>query len=187
MFRFLLAAVAALFCPASPRGGAAEPAAAAARVVHDLLPPRNRRSLDQFEENPAVTRRMVDRLVRAATGQPDTAAAWRSLVTPTDRVGIKISAAGGRYFASHHGIVEAIVEGLEQAGVPRNRIIVWDREADDLRAAGYASQRGGYDVASVPPRHRLRSHGRLHRAGARQAHLGRCALCGKAGQARQAA
>lgn len=95
---------------------------------------------------------MVDRLVQAATGQPDTAAAWRSLVTPADRVGIKISAAGGRYFASHRGIVNAIVEGLEQAGVPRTRIIVWDREADDLRDAGYTSQRGGYTVASIAPR-----------------------------------
>ena len=95
---------------------------------------------------------MVDRLVRAVTGQPDTAAAWRSLVTPADRVGIKISAAGGRYFASHHGIVNAIVDGLAQAGVPRTRIIVWDRDADDLRDAGYSSQRGGYAVASIAPR-----------------------------------
>lgn len=106
---------------------------------------------DQFEENPAVTRRMVDRLVRAVTGQPDTAAAWKSLVAPSDRVGIKVAAAGGRYFGSHRGIVEAILAGLEQAGVPRSRVIVWDRDMDDLRAAGYVRQRGGYDVVSIPP------------------------------------
>ena len=107
--------------------------------------------MDQYEENQPVTRRMVDRLVRAATGQPDTASAWKSLVTPKDRVGIKVAASGGRYFGSHRGIVEAIVAGLEQAGVPRSHIIVWDRDMDDLRAAGYVRQRGGYDVVSVPP------------------------------------
>ena len=38
---------------------------------------------------------MVDRLVLAVTGQSDLAAAWNSLVSPNDKVGIKISAAGG--------------------------------------------------------------------------------------------
>ncbi len=104
-----------------------------------------------LEENSVITRRMVDRIVRAATGQNDSVKAWRSLVAPTDRVGIKIAAAGGRYFASHHGIVEAILDGLGQAGVPRSRVIIWDREADDLRSAGYLSERGGYQVVSIPP------------------------------------
>jgi len=103
-----------------------------------------------LEENPVVTRHMVDRVVRAATGQADTASAWRTLVEPTDRVGIKIAAAGGHYFASHHGIVDAILAGLEEAGVPRNHVVVWDREADDLRAAGYTADHG-YQLASIPP------------------------------------
>src|SRR5581483_11435037 len=96
-------------------------------------------------------RRMVDQLVRAATNQADTVNAWRSLVAPGDKVGIKIAATGGRYFASHHGIIAAILDGLEQAGVPRSHIIIWDREADDLAAAGYAGEKGGYQVVSVPP------------------------------------
>jgi len=59
----------------------------------------------------------VDRLIIAATGQPDTAQAWRSLVKPEDRVGIKVAAEGGRYFGSHRGIVEAIIRGLEASGI----------------------------------------------------------------------
>jgi hypothetical protein len=110
-------------------------------------------ALNQLEENPAITRRMVDRVVRAATGQNDSVKAWRSLVTPTDRVGIKVAAAGGRYFGSHRGIVEAILDGLEQAGIPRSRVVVWDREADDLRSSGFVSEKGGYQLASIPPIH----------------------------------
>ena len=94
---------------------------------------------------------MVDRLVCAVTGQTEVARAWQTLVTPADRVGIKVAASGGRYFGSHRGIVEAIVSGLEQAGVPRSHVVVWDREMDDLRAAGFVRERGGYEVASVPP------------------------------------
>lgn len=108
-------------------------------------------SLTLLEENPTVSRRMVDRLVRAATGQNDSAKAWRSLVAPTDHVGIKVSAVGGRYFSSHHGVVDAILDGLEQAGIPRTSVIIWDREPDDLRAAGYVSQKGSYQVTSIPP------------------------------------
>lgn len=108
-------------------------------------------ALTLLDENPSVSRRMVDRVVRAATGQNDTGKAWRSLVAPTDHIGIKISAVGGRYFASHHGVVEGILDGLDQAGIPRNRVIIWDREAEDLQAAGYYSQKGGYQVVSIPP------------------------------------
>ena len=55
---------------------------------------------------------MVNRLVLAATGQSDVGKAWGSLVSPNDRVGIKISAAGGELFTTHHDIVNAIVDGL---------------------------------------------------------------------------
>ena len=108
-------------------------------------------ALDQLEENPAITRRMVDALVLGVTQQAEIGRAWRSLVTPADRVGIKVCAAGGRYFASHRGIVEAIVAGLEESGIPPGRIIVWDREAADLRVAGFIAQRGGYQVRSIAP------------------------------------
>ena len=48
-----------------------------------------------YKTNARVVRAMVDRLVLAATGQPDVAKAWGSMISPNDKVGIKISAAGG--------------------------------------------------------------------------------------------
>ena len=92
---------------------------------------------------------MVDEVVMAATNTGDVASAWRSLVKPGDKVGIKISAAGGKYFSSHKSVVEAIVEGLESAGISRKEIIVWDRTG--LAAAGYFTQPGGYQVRSIEP------------------------------------
>ncbi len=142
--------MAALFC-LPLRAAGPLPAAPPPPAISTIYSSQDAQALDQFDENPAVTRRMVDRLVCAATGHPEIVRAWQSLVAPTDRVGIKVAAAGGRYFGSHRGIVEAIVAGLEQAGVPRSHVVVWDREMDDLTAAGFVHQRGGYEVASVPP------------------------------------
>ena len=109
------------------------------------------RAIEQFTENETATRRMVDQLVTALTRQPDPARAWASLVTPADRVGIKVSTAGGRYFSSHRGVVNAIVAGLESAGVPRSKIIIWDRDSARLREAGFTVERGGPDVRAVDP------------------------------------
>ena len=148
VFRFPHVVIAAL-C-SLPLLAAEPPATPPPPAFSTIYSSEDANSLTLLEENPAVTRRMVDRLVRTATGQGDSAKAWRSLVTPADHVGIKIAAAGGRYFASHHGIVNAILDGLDQAGIPRSHVILWDRDPDDLAAAGYDNQHG-YQIASVPP------------------------------------
>ena len=149
MFRFPAALAALFFFP--PLRAAEQQAPVPLPAMSVIYSAEDALALDQLEENPAVTRRMVDALILGVTQQADIGRAWRSLVTPADRVGIKVCAAGGRYFASHHGIVEAIVAGLEEAGLPPARIIVWDREAADLRAAGFIAQRGGYQVRSIAP------------------------------------
>lgn len=94
---------------------------------------------------------MVDRLVLAATGQTNLASAWNSLVSPSDKVGIKISAAGGELFTTHHDIVTAIVDGLVAAGHPRSSIIVWDRSLEGTKGAGYKSS-DGFQLKSIAPR-----------------------------------
>lgn len=106
-------------------------------------------ALDGFEENAAVTRGMVDSLVRSFTGKETSAAAWRELAGPQDRVGIKVSAAGGRYFGTRRGVVAAIVAGLKSAGV--KEIFVWDRHSAVLRDAGFTPATVGCDVRAIDP------------------------------------
>lgn len=105
-----------------------------------------------YQTNSRTVRAMVDRLVLAATGQPDIARAWGSLVSPNDKVGIKISAAGGELFTTHHDIVTAIVNGLVAAGHPRSSIIVWDRSLEGIKGAGYKSGADGFQLKSITPR-----------------------------------
>ena len=95
---------------------------------------------------------MVNRLVLAATGQPDIAKAWASLVSPNDEIGIKICAAGGELFTTHHDVVNAIVDGLVAAGHARGSIIVWDRSLGGIKDAGYRPGADGYQMRAIAPR-----------------------------------
>ena len=114
-------------------------------VAHDL------RAMDGFDENAAVTRRMVDALARTVTGCSDTRAAWREFAGTDTRVGIKVTASGGPYFSTRRGLVAAVVAGLRDAGV--REIIVWDKNAADLRSAGFTPQRLGCEVRAIDPPH----------------------------------
>src|SRR5205823_6643226 len=115
-------------------------------VVHDPG------SIKDYKTNPRVVHEMVSRLVLGATGQPDVARAWASLVSPDDRIGIKICAAGGDLFTTHHDLVNAIVDGLVAAGHSRGSIIVWDRSLGGIKDAGYRPGINGYQLKAITPR-----------------------------------
>src|SRR5438034_1001679 len=109
-------------------------------------------SIRDYKTNSRVVREMVNRLVLVATGQPDLARAWGSLISPNDKIGIKISAAGGELFTTHHDVVTAIVDGLVAAGHPRGSIIVWDRSLQGTKEAGYKKAADGFELKSIAPR-----------------------------------
>src|SRR5437870_12216235 len=109
-------------------------------------------AIKDYKTNPRVVREMVNRLILATTGQPDVATAWASLVAPNDKIGIKISAAGGELFTTHHDIVNAIVDGLVAARHPRASIIVWDRSLGGIKDAGYRPGADGTQLKAIEPR-----------------------------------
>jgi hypothetical protein len=103
-------------------------------------------AINDYEANPEIVRRMVDGLVIAVTGQPNIGSAWGSLVKPTDVVGIKVYAAGAPLFNTRPAVVDAIEAGLVEAGIRPQNIVVWDRQEDLLKLAGFRGRTGGYRV-----------------------------------------
>ena len=136
------------FCAISAVEGQAQQPAPTPSVVYAV---HNADAIKEHEVNPRVVHEMVNRLVLAVTGQPDVGKAWASMVSPKDRVGIKICAAGGELFTTHHAIVSAIVDGLAAAGHSRSGIIVWDRSLGGVKEAGYRPGNDGYQLKSIAP------------------------------------
>lgn len=99
--------------------------------------------------NASVVRRMVNTLITRTTNKATPAEAWASLIKKTDRVGIKVSTMGGAVSGTNPEVVDAIVEGLAEAGIAPQQIIVWDRRKEDLLAAGFASDGKHYQLRWV--------------------------------------
>ncbi|MGH7943237.1 MAG: hypothetical protein ACREFR_19430 [Limisphaerales bacterium] len=90
-----------------------------------------------FQADDAVVQAMVDRGITNLTGQATVTGAWRSLVSRDDVIGIKVCSAAGEISGTRPAVVAAVVRGLVRAGLLPSRIIIWDKRAEDLRAAGY--------------------------------------------------
>ncbi|HHT9124693.1 MAG TPA: DUF362 domain-containing protein [Candidatus Brocadiia bacterium] len=102
---------------------------------------------------PTVVEKMIESGLVAFTGKKDITEAWKSIVSPSDIVGIKINPIGGRKLSTNPEVVNAIVKGLMLTGVKENNIIVWDKEEKYLLEAGYpinTSERGVRCYATEP-------------------------------------
>jgi hypothetical protein len=93
---------------------------------------------------------MVSCGMRTLTGKASDAEAWSSMFAPTDWIGIKVNPVGYPKVFSQFETVDAIVGGLQSAGVPLSQIVVFDRYKDYLEAVGYAQRLPtGVQFASV--------------------------------------
>src|SRR5688572_378931 len=82
---------------------------------------------DAFKARPAIVSNMVAKAIAQLTGTSNAPAAWKSLVSTQDTVGIKVYSAPGPNSGTRPEVAAAVVEGLLAAGVPAQRIIVWDK------------------------------------------------------------
>ncbi len=105
---------------------------------------------DAFRPRLDRVRVMVARGMTNLTGKTTVAQAWLSLVRTQDTVGIKVYSLPGPNSGTRPAVVAAVVEGLLNAGLPPGKIIIWDRQATDLRLAGFfdLGRRYGVRVAS---------------------------------------
>jgi Domain of unknown function (DUF362) len=98
---------------------------------------QNANAISNFQANDAVVQAMVDHGITNLTGQATVTSAWRLLVSTQDVVGIKVFSAAGEISGTRPAVVAAVVHGLFDAGLSPGQIIIWDKRAEDLRAAGY--------------------------------------------------
>lgn len=133
--------------------GAENPAPAAPVPNPTPLPARsivfrteNSDAIFDYKTNNSIVARMVNDVIMSVTGEGSVPGAWSSLVKPSDIVGIKVCTNGAPLFSTRPAVVQAIANGLREAGVPADNIVVWDREEGFLKTAGFHSRVGDYRV-----------------------------------------
>jgi hypothetical protein len=86
----------------------------------------NPAAISNFQANADIVQTMVNCGITNLTGKATVAVAWRSLVSTQDVVGIKVFSEPGMLTGTRPA-----------AGVPPQNIVIWDKHAYDLRAAGF--------------------------------------------------
>lgn len=136
--------------------GEGQPAPVAALPMPTTPPARvvaveDPQATEAFKPRIDVIRSMLDRGLTNLTGETSLTAAWRTLVSTQDTVGIKVLSSPGPLSGSRPAVVEALVSSLLAAGHPTNQVILWDRSLLTLRAAGFLdlAARQGIRVAAV--------------------------------------
>ncbi len=81
-------------------------------------------------------RQMMEKGMTALSGAPGWTDAWRYFFEKGDVVGIKVCPVGGAKLCSDATVLHAILDGLNQAGVPGRDVIVYNRYREETLAAG---------------------------------------------------
>jgi len=80
---------------------------------------------------------MLKNALMRLTGETDTKKAWLQFVSPKDVIGIKVNPIGGKLLSTSHAVTKSIIRQLEEAGVSKERIIIWDRRQESLDDADF--------------------------------------------------
>ena len=88
-----------------------------------------------YQAEPA--RAMVGKGMMKLTGAPSPEEAWRVFFEPGDVVGIKVNPVGQPHVISDATVFQAIVEGLQMAGVKTRDIVAYDRYRKQVLSGGF--------------------------------------------------
>jgi hypothetical protein len=104
------------------------------------------RAMEAFKPRAEIVRGLVQRGITNFAGTTDIGAAWRTVVSTQDIVGVKVFAAPGPQIGTRPAVVAGVVEGLLAARIPPHHIIIWDRQISDLRRGGFTELAQQYGV-----------------------------------------
>ena len=76
----------------------------------------------------------------ALTGQKSLKKAWLKFVGPKDIIGLKVNPVAGKLLTTSHAVTKAIVKQLEEAGISRKNLVIWDRREMQLHETGYTEE-----------------------------------------------
>jgi len=85
---------------------------------------------------PAV-KEMVERGMKALTGESAAKDAWARFFEPSDVVALKVNPSGTPWTTTSMPLVREVIQALNAIGVPNKNIIIYDRNSNQLEVNGY--------------------------------------------------
>jgi hypothetical protein len=128
--------------PGACTTGRMSPATSVAAVKSRVVSAAADDMLIETRYNPAAVGRAFAAGMKELTGEKTEAAAWASMFSPDDVVGIKINCLGAPRVSSSVESINAVAAGLKSAGVKDNAIIVWDRLDREFQRTGLTLNKG---------------------------------------------
>jgi hypothetical protein len=83
---------------------------------------------------------MIEKGMLELTKAPSLKEAWLQFVNVNDKIGLKVNPVAGPTLSTSVEVTQAIVKHLEETGVPRSNIIIWDRREEQLAEAGFTAE-----------------------------------------------
>jgi hypothetical protein len=84
-----------------------------------------------------ATYNMIKKGMLELTNESELKNAWLKFVSPKDRIGLKVNPVAGATLSTSVEVTQAIVKQLEESGIPRENILIWDRREQELFDAGF--------------------------------------------------
>ena len=83
---------------------------------------------------------MLKSSICSLTGENDLAKAWLHFVGPEDKIGLKVNPIAGKLLSTSHALVRSVIRQLEEAGIPHENLLIWDRREEDLHNSGFTAE-----------------------------------------------
>jgi uncharacterized protein (DUF362 family) len=80
---------------------------------------------------------MISTGMKRLTGTSDAKKAFKLFFNKNDRIGLKLNPVAGKSLSTSHAVVKALIRHLEESGVPRKNLMLWDRREFQLYECGF--------------------------------------------------
>jgi len=97
-------------------------------------------SIVNNEPDEEAAYQMIDSGIRNLMNVPSKKKAFRLLLDPKDVIGLKPNPVAGKSLSTSHAVVKALIRHLEESGIPRKNLVIWDRREFELHECGFTSE-----------------------------------------------
>lgn len=81
--------------------------------------------------------KMIEKGMLNLTGEKKLKNAWRTFVSPGEKIGLKVNPVAGKQLSTSHAVTKSVIKQLIASGIKKEDIIIFDRREFQLKEVGY--------------------------------------------------